>query len=247
MIFTLTLTLLLAFSPFSAMAKSTSDTDKNLDVKFTGENSWEYIQEKNGKVYKVIEKVDAKSNEITSTILKQNKKGKFVLEKEYFTIPLKDGGVEVTTLINGKKTKEKIYLDDVSTEEIIIEKDKLNKSESSVKADPNDPLTSWKYSYTSRKKLNFNSLTVGIVAGVVSSFFGLPAAGSFAVSVAGMIVSESLETTWGKKVRYVKNVKGTTILAGTKDYNYVYRYNNYTGLIKSGTNVDCAQGYYCGN
>ncbi len=236
----LALTLVISYSvPSNAESTSTTKSDDKLNIKHTGENSWEYIQERDDGVYKVIEKVNPNTGEVTSYIKKQNDSGEFILEKKHFTKPL-DNGVEVVTEENGKKTTEVIKPETVETTPNFSALDEIEPF-----GDPTDPLTPWSYSYTTTNSVNYTAITVGIVSAALASRFGMSRKAAFIYSAAVTITASMIPTVYAKKVRYYKNVKGTTILAGIKDYNYVYKYSSFTGLIESGIEIDCASGYSC--
>lgn len=203
--------------------------EENLNIKYTGENSWEYVEKRDGEVYKVIEEINSDTNEIISIVKKQNYNGEFILYKKYISTPIEDG-LEIKTINNGE---EKV--DQVEWKRTDIQFDQ-NFSENENLINPLAlDLTPWKYSYTSYNNVNFTAITVGIVSAALAAYFKLPAKSSFIFGSAVTIVSAAIPTVYTKQIRYYKNIKGTTILAGIKDYNYVYKYSNYTGLLKSGT------------
>jgi putative Mn2+ efflux pump MntP len=113
--------------------------------------------------------------------------------------------------------------------------------------DPADELTPWKYSYTRTNSVNFTAMTVGIISAALGAILKLPAKENFIYSTAVTIVSSYIPTVYTKTVRYYKNVVGTTIVAGIKDYKMVFEHSNFTGLINRTIEIDCATGFYCGS
>lgn len=236
----LSLSLVLAISvPSNVNASSTTNLNKGLDIEHTSDHSWEYIQERDGEVYKIIEEIDLKTGNVSSQIMKQSNSGDFILEKIHYTSPIEDG-IKVETAVGGKKISEEIIKPELIND--------LNQSENNnftTFASSNDELTNWLYSYTLKSGINFPAITVGIVAAALGEFFKMPAKANFVYSSTVTIATAFIPTVYTKKVRYYKNMIGTTILAGIKDYNYVYKYSNHTGLISSGTKIDCASGFTC--
>ncbi|GGM34546.1 hypothetical protein GCM10011351_20630 [Paraliobacillus quinghaiensis] len=233
------------FAPFTVEAASTTKLDNKVNIVNKGENSWEYIQEIDSETYKIIEESDPNTGEVTSYVKKKNDNGEFVLEKTHYTKPI-ENGIEVETIENGSKTIEQINTDyKIKKSEKIDFDNNLVTFDNNLVTLDNDELTPWLYSYTSYNDINFSAITVGIVSAALSSALGLPSKASFIFSAATTIASSFIPTVYTKQVRYVKNMKGTTILAGIMDYNYIYEYSNFTGLIEAGTEIDCATGFVC--
>lgn len=215
-----------------SLGGNVASSNGDLNIKYTSENSWEYIEEKDGEVFRVTEEINPDTNEVISHIEIQNNEGEFILDKKHISTPVEDG-LEIETIKDGKKEVDIVELNKTENQDPIIN----GEGENLINPLAED-LTPWIHSYTEYYDMNFASLTVGIVTAALSLFFRLPAKAGFVASVASSIVAEAIPTVYTKQTRYVKNIVGTTILAGIKDYNYVYKYSNFTGLLESSVETE---------
>lgn len=241
-VWVLSFVLILAFASPPIAKASSSELSKNIELRYTSDTSWEYTQNKNGEMYKIVENVNPEKGTSHSLIYKLNNKGEYVLETKQNTRMSEDGVLTIkkTDEESGEITKQTRKADKIEIEEEISQEDLIQPS-----YDPTDPLTPWTFASINDITINPEGLTISALAGIISSALGLPALGSIAVSLAtGILSSNITDSVYLYQKVYTKELKGTYIVKGTKKYNYAYKSSARRSLI-SGPNIsiDCAPGY----
>jgi|SRR5690625_702706 len=200
--FTLILSSILPGTSFA----NTSNIEEN-GIKFTEktEDSWEYIQEKDGETYKVAENLIDESS-VESYIYKLNNDGNYILQSELqinitddyelVTKEIKDGKITVTT-------------EDVSGIAQTVEPDNST----------NDDLGEWVHIRTTYGSYNVGT-TVGAVSLVLALF--IPKAASFLIGLAALVIGANTSTVYVRTEYYLKYLVGTTIPGGEMQATYLY-------------------------
>ncbi|WP_100011562.1 hypothetical protein [Lentibacillus sediminis] len=191
--------------PVTSFANASNIEGNGIEFTEKTEDSWEYIQEKDGETYKVIEHLKDESS-LQSYIYKLNNNGNYILQSELQVNLTNDNELVTKEIKDGETT---VTTEDVSGYAQTVE------SNNSI----NDELGEWVHLDTTYGQKDVGT-TVGAVSLVLSIFIPKPAA--LLVNLAALVIDSNTPTVYYREEYYNKYLIGTTIPAAEMQATYLY-------------------------
>lgn len=225
--------------PFTTvLANETSD--KGITIVEKTKNSLEYIHEKEEGTFKVVEQIDPDTGEVDSKIYKLNENDEYVLDREQ-TVTINENKDVIVESIYANGEKNEVLFENQQQNN----KNKFNSDDEEFSTF--SELTPWIYSgtngYYTRSLIG---LTISAIQTVLNNTVGLPTWADILADAAVEIAEVAHDSVYMHKMTSVKNVVGTTILAGIQERVTVYETSAQINMIGSvGVHEECAPGYDC--